>query len=152
MLFVETIWCPTDQGSIFSLATGGLPHAKLYRQLPGYYFLNTFFFFFFLRSLKVWLIPGLWELVSDYVTLKWGMNNIWLEPDWINFGQRSYEDLATQLFMYPWGQADHFASQVPNPHKIQPIHLHLWPRALHLHYAPWCWPPASHCPASWTLP
>lgn len=57
--------------------------------------------------------------------------------DWVDFGQRSCKDLATQFFMYPWGQAAHtlLCGHVQSPHTIQSIHLHFWPTALHLRCA-----------------
>ena len=80
------------------------------------------------------------------------MNNIWPEPDWVNFGQRSDKDLATQLFMYPEARLPTLCSS-----RSQPTHNSITtptrlaystePTGCLLH-----WAPASHCALLWTLP
>lgn len=140
---------PKWPGFNFSNSHWRAPHAKLYRQSSGI----TIIFFFFCILSKVWLIPGLWELVSDYVTL--------INEEWITFGWNQFESTLGRglIRILPHSSSCTPEARLPTFYFSGPELTHnLTHTSVCLTYSTasslclLCWLPASHCPPPWTLP
>lgn len=133
----------TNQGSIFPMATGGLPTVS---------FIDNHQVLLFILVLSgVWLIPGLWELVSDCVTLK--------NEGWIIFGLNQVEStlgrghtriLPQSALCTPGARLPtlYFSDPKPTHNSISTPALLTYSTASALCFL--CWPPASHYSLPWT--
>lgn len=137
----------TDQRSIFPTATGGLPTVSF---RDNYQVLLKHSFFWVLS--EVWLIPGLWELVRGYVTLK--------NEGWITLGWKHIESTSGtgHVRILPHSSLCTPEARPPTPCFPSPGPTHnsvSTPARLTYSTASpsglYCWPPAFHCPLPWTL-
>lgn len=107
------------------------------RFIDNHQVLLKYFFFFFWVLSEVWLIPGLWELVSDYVTLK---NEEWITLGWnqieSTLGRGHIRILPHSSLCTPEARPPTLCFSGPEPtHNSTNTPVHVWPTALHLHYA-----------------